>query len=74
MDFSIALDELKDGRWIAREGWNGLGMHLNILDPDPQIDIVTQPYIAITAVDGSIVPWTASQTDLLATDWMVIDG
>lgn len=27
------------------------------------------PYIIMRTVDGSFVPWLASQTDLLAEDW-----
>lgn len=27
------------------------------------------PYIAMSTVDASIVPWLASQTDVLAEDW-----
>lgn len=27
------------------------------------------PYIAMKTVDGSLVPWLASQTDILANDW-----
>ena len=30
------------------------------------------PYITMRTVDGSFVPWLASQTDLLATDWEVV--
>ena len=28
------------------------------------------PYIIMRTVDGSFVPWLASQTDLLAEDWV----
>lgn len=27
------------------------------------------PYISMKTVDGSFVPWLASQTDILACDW-----
>ncbi|RFB35754.1 DUF2829 domain-containing protein [Brevibacillus sp. VP] len=30
-----------------------------------------QPYIMMKTTDGSFVPWGASQTDLLSTDWIV---
>lgn len=29
------------------------------------------PYVTMKTVDGKIVPWLCSQTDLLATDWMI---
>jgi len=31
---------------------------------------MTLPYIYITTVQGDLVPWLASQTDLLAADWV----
>lgn len=31
------------------------------------------PYIMMRTVDGSFVPWLASQTDLLAEDWEIVD-
>ena len=27
------------------------------------------PYIAMKTVDGTVVPWLASQTDIVAEDW-----
>jgi len=30
---------------------------------------IFRPYLMFSAVDGSFVPWVASQTDLLADDW-----
>lgn len=29
------------------------------------------PYLLMKTADGSIVPWLASQTDILANDWRV---
>lgn len=69
MNFSNALEDLTDGFFVTRRGWNGKGMKLALLQPEPGLDIVTQPYIAIYTADGSVVPWTASQTDLLGDDW-----
>ena len=34
--------------------------------------IVYRPYLEMLTADGSLVPWLASQTDLLAEDWVVI--
>jgi hypothetical protein len=30
---------------------------------------MTLPFIFISTVQGDLVPWLASQTDLLADDW-----
>lgn len=31
------------------------------------------PYLMMCTVDGSFVPWLASQTDLLSDDWELVD-
>lgn len=31
------------------------------------------PYIVMKTVDGSFVPWLASQTDVLAEDWSALE-
>lgn len=33
---------------------------------------VFRPYLLMRTVDGSFVPWVASQTDLLARDWSAV--
>ncbi len=75
MDFGTALDMLKTGGRVAREGWNGKGMWLLLQRPDAHSKM-THPYIYIeypaghvAYPNGSRVPWLASQTDLLAEDW-----
>jgi hypothetical protein len=34
---------------------------------------MTLPYIFMKTVQGDLVPWLASQTDLLAEDWSVVE-
>ncbi len=87
MDFSQALIAIKQGDRVARQGWNGKGIFIFLVVPskgrsidgrDVQID----NYIAIDITGLStkndqaprtIVPWLASQTDLLAEDWEIFD-
>lgn len=71
-DFGEALDRLRDGGTVARAGWNGLGMHLRLQNPT-DTSMMRKPYIYIKPVDGLLVPWTASQTDILAQDWYQVD-
>lgn len=66
--FSHALDALKQGFKVARVGWNGKGMFVGIQTPDENSKMGL-PYIYISTVEGKLVPWVASQTDLLASDW-----
>lgn len=70
MDFSQALDRIKDGLRLCRSGWNGKGMYIAIQIPDAG-SMNTLPYIYMIVVGGDRVPWLASQTDLLADDWIL---
>lgn len=71
MDFGKALEALKDGKKVAREGWNGKGMWINLQVPDAHSKM-TLPYIYMKTACENQVPWLASQTDILATDWVVV--
>jgi hypothetical protein len=78
-DFGKALEALKAGKKVVRQGWNGKGMWLNLQVPDAHSKM-THPYIYIEyPVDhvaypkGSRVPWLASQTDMLAEDWAIVE-
>lgn len=68
MDFGQALSALKAGHRVERAGWNGKGMYLELQRPDAHSKM-TLPYIYMKTVQGNLVPWLASQTDMLAEDW-----
>lgn len=70
--FSVALDNLKLGRLVSRIGWNGTGMWIALQAPDTGSKM-TRPYIYMKTVNDELVPWVASQTDLLADDWYVVE-
>ena len=81
VDFSRALLKLKDGRKVARSGWNGKGMWLimaseGTFGQEGHVmgvigDLI--PFIVMKTADDKFVPWLASQTDLLADDWEVVE-
>ena len=77
LNFGQALEALKAGQRIARNGWNGKGLWLELQRPDAHSKM-TLPYIFMSYPDdakttpGARVPWLASQTDLLAGDWEVV--
>lgn len=71
MNFGQALEALKDGNKVAREGWNGKGMWINLQVPDAHSKM-TLPYIYMKTACENQVPWLASQTDILADDWVVV--
>lgn len=68
LDFGGAIAALKAGKRVSRLGWNGKGMWLALQVPDAHSKMGL-PYIYMSTVDGNLVPWVASQTDILAGDW-----
>jgi hypothetical protein len=70
MNFGRALAALKMGFSVSRKGWNGKNMWLGLQEPDEQSKM-TQPYIYLKTNTGDVVPWLASQTDMLSEDWTV---
>ena len=71
MNFGDAVEALRGGYQVVRQGWNGKGQFLTLQVPDAHSKM-TLPYIYITTVQGDRVPWLASQTDVLADDWEVV--
>lgn len=78
--FGEALILLREGRKVARRGWNGVGIFLKLQVPDENSKM-TLPYIYIDTTELQTtnqnapkgrVPWLASQTDMLATDWVIV--
>lgn len=80
MDFGKAIQLLKEGKKVARKGWNGKGIYIQMQIPD-KYSKMTLPYIYIVTnglitnnpdAPKGIVPWLASQTDMLAEDWIKV--
>lgn len=71
IDFGQAIRFLKQGKQVSRAGWNGKNMYLSLQVPDTNSKM-SLPYIYIRTADGHLVPWLASQTDMLSNDWQVI--
>ena len=82
-DFGAAIQNLKIGKKVSRRGWNGKGLWLELEIPN-EASKMTLPYIYMcypsspaseTAPENHIsakVPWLASQTDMLAEDWVLV--
>lgn len=78
-DIGWAVSQLRSGRRVRRTGWNGKGMWLAFQEPDEHSKM-TLPYVYIEYPKGhpayprgSRVPWLASQTDLLADDYELVE-
>lgn len=72
MNFGQAIEALKQGKKVARAGWNGKNMHLELQRPDAHSKM-TLPYIYMYTAQGDNVPWLASQTDMLSEDWVTVE-
>jgi hypothetical protein len=59
MNFEEALKELKNGKKIRNNNWNGKGMYLEVQYPT-YLSKMTLPYIFMKNADGDLYPWLAS--------------
>lgn len=86
MSFGHAIAALKAGERVARAGWNGKGMFLFLVNGstftvnrEPLLSIMGEgtqvhyhAHIDMKTAQGYVVPWLASQADMLADDWMIV--
>lgn len=110
--FGQAIEALKEGKRVSREGWNGKNMFV-FQRPSDELEmefiiekvksipqsvkdyyktivetagnddtrnfllkqkVALTAYLCMYAADGSIVNgWLASQTDMLSSDWCILD-
>jgi len=88
MNFGHAIMALQEGKKIARSGWNGHGMFLILVfgsvlstfRPESAYAnhfserVTIDPHIDMRTAKGTMQPgWLASQADMLADDWQVVD-
>lgn len=87
LNFGAALEALKQGKKVARHGWNGKGMYLYYVSEGRypvKMDIAKEiadkegmvsygAYIAIKSVSGVVYIWNPSQQDLFADDWVIVE-
>jgi len=86
LSFGDAVELAKQGYKLQREGWNGKGMFiflvpgshfkvnrpplLGIYEEGTEIDY--SPHLDMKTASGEIVPWLASQSDVLSEDWCIL--
>lgn len=86
LSFGWAIEMMRCGHRVCRKGWNGKGMWLGLvkadqwgLGSDAPYDYEKAglgnllPWIGMKTADGKFVPWLASQTDMLANDWQIVE-
>lgn len=84
MDFGQAIKLLKDGKKVARQGWNGknqyieLAANISYKNAEGKIinaehDAIENKAIAFVGTSGVQMGWLASQADMLAEDWRIVE-
>lgn len=87
LTFGLAIEAMKKGHKVCRSGWNGKGMYLFVVpgshfkvNRQPLLgtfpegtSIEYQPHIDMKTAQDTVVPWLASQSDMLANDWQIVD-
>lgn len=85
LSFGLALEAAKQGMRIARKGWNGKGMYVflvhgmdfhtdaDLSELDDQNVEVLDCLVMRTATGAFCPGWLASQTDMLADDWYIVE-
>lgn len=79
-DFGKAIEKLKEGKRVARTGWNGksqyieLATHISYVSTDGSVinadhDTMGNKAIVFNGTSGIQVGWLASQSDILSEDW-----
>ena len=78
MNFGQAIEALKEDKKVARSGWNGKGMFLVLIKTNDYFDdeygYPLDPYITMKTAGNTMQPgWLASQADILAEDWSIVE-
>jgi hypothetical protein len=72
-DFGTALNLLKAGARLTRKDWNGdIYIFYQCGFPHSCTNSRFQPYLMLKTANNTLVPWVASQIDLLAEDWFIL--
>ena len=84
MDFGDAIKLLKQGKRVQREGWNGKNQYIELatsisyMNADEKIinaehEAIGNKAIAFVGTSGIQLGWLASQADMLAEDWKIVE-
>lgn len=84
LTFSEALEALKSGKKVARDGWNGKSQYIILASNITYVDAngtehtahhstMQNRAIVFVGTQGEQVGWLASQADLLSDDWCIVE-
>lgn len=83
LPFGLAIEAVKKGKKIARKGWNGKNQYVELASnisykADSEIvncehDAIGNKALAFVGTSGVQMGWLASQADMLADDWYIVE-
>lgn len=84
MSFGLAVEAMKAGKKVARAGWNGKNQHIELAsaisykDPAGRVtnaehEAIGNQAVAFCGTSGVQMGWLASQADMLAEDWKIVE-
>lgn len=84
LTFGIAIEMIKRGFKVARKGWNGKKQYIQLataisyksMDGDVvncEHESIGNKAIAFVGTSGVQMGWLASQADMLAEDWVIVE-
>lgn len=84
MDFGKAIQLLKEGKRLQRQGWNGKQQYIELVERISYINAkgeiindghkdIGNKVIAFVGTSGVQLGWLASQADMLAEDWQIVE-
>ena len=86
LTFGQAIESAKQGKKVARKGWNGQGMFAYIVPANsysPQTEVAKEywgdkpvpyrAYWALKTAQEDVAIWSPSGSDSLAEDWLIVD-
>ena len=85
MSFGMAIEAMKKGKRVARAGWNGKGMYVFLADGVEfstmadmsefgEDEVYVSDTLVLRTAQKTLQPgWLASQSDMLADDWYIVE-
>lgn len=84
LTFGLAIEAAKKGKRIARKGWNGKNQYVELAKaisyegPDGAVvnaehSAIGNQALAFVGTSGVQMGWLASQADMLADDWVIVE-
>jgi hypothetical protein len=84
MPFGLAIEAMKKGKKVARIGWNGKNQYIQLATGisyktaagkiiNCEHEAIGNKAIAFVGTSGVQMGWLASQADMLADDWVIVE-